>query len=116
MIKKLFQNNKDKLTFFFKLKTKVMSLDPMHRYMVVGLSLFVVYMTFFDEDNFIRRVRLWHEIQTLEGEVKRYQEEIGKAQKQLERLHSDKETLEKYAREEYLMKRENEDIFLIDED
>lgn len=93
-----------------------MSLEPMHRFMVIGLSLFVVYMTFFDEDNFLRRIKLWHEIQMLEREVNRYQDEIGKAQKQLEQLHYDKATLEKYAREEYLMKKENEDIFLINED
>ncbi|MGL5318400.1 MAG: FtsB family cell division protein [Bacteroidales bacterium] len=116
MIKELFQNNKDKLSFFFELKRKVMILEPMNRYLVIGLSVFLVYMTFFDEDNFIRRIKLWTEIQSLESQVSHYENEISKSQKQLERLHSDKETLEKFAREEYLMKRENEDIFLIEED
>lgn len=114
-IKNLLKSNKDKLEPAFEVKNKVMSLNPINRFLTIGLSIFVVYMTFFDDDNFIRRIRLWHEINRLQSEVKRYESEINDSKTELEKLQMHKETLEKYAREEYLMKKENEDIFIIEE-
>ena len=49
----------------------------------------------------------------LEKEIKHYQKEIEINSKKLNDLHTDKEGLERFAREEYFMKRSNEDVFII---
>ena len=54
-------------------------------------------------------------IRSLEKEIKFYQKEIEVNRKKLEDLHTDKEGLERFAREEYFMKRPNEDVFIIKE-
>ena len=46
-------------------------------------------------------------------EIKHYQKEIEINSKKLNDLHTDKEGLERFAREEYFMKRSNEDVFII---
>ena len=50
---------------------------------------------------------------TVEREIKAYREEIKINSEKLNNLRTDKEGLERFAREEYLMKRENEDIYII---
>ena len=49
----------------------------------------------------------------LEKEIKHYQKEIEINSKKLNDLHTDKEGLERFAREEYFMKKPNEDVYII---
>jgi cell division protein FtsB len=53
------------------------------------------------------------EIHRLEKEISQTQDEIETNRKKLKDLHSNKESLERFAREEYRMKKPNEDLFLI---
>jgi len=82
---------------------------------VVFLLLFIVWMTFFDENSFLNHRELDKEIEKLEDANKYYQDQIDTDSKIIENL-KDPDSLEKYAREEYKMKRENEDIFIIEYD
>lgn len=50
---------------------------------------------------------------SLEKEIKHYQKEIEINSKKLNDLHTDKEGLERFAREEYFMKKPNEDVYII---
>jgi len=52
----------------------------------------------------------------LEQSKKYYQQQIAATKEELEQLKSNPALMEKYAREKYLMKRDNEDLFLIRED
>ena len=52
-------------------------------------------------------------IRNLEKEIKHYQKEIEINSKKLNDLHTDKEGLERFAREEYFMKKPNEDVYII---
>ena len=52
-------------------------------------------------------------IRSLEKEIKHYQKEIELNSKKLNDLHTDKEGLERFAREEYYMKKPNEDVYII---
>ncbi|MBS1666860.1 MAG: septum formation initiator family protein [Bacteroidetes bacterium] len=80
---------------------------------VVG---FVVWMLFFDErDLFSTYFRHPQELKKLQQSSKFYQDEISTTKAELEKLKSNPSTIEKYAREKYLMKRDNEDLFLIRE-
>jgi len=80
-------------------------------FVLVGL-LFVLWMLFFDSNSYLNHKRLSDTIDQLEKDQRHYKEEIRKDSIALDEL-SDPEGLEKYAREKYHMKKENEEIFLI---
>ena len=78
---------------------------------VVG---FVVWMLFFDDRDLITtHFRHPEELKKLEQSKKYYEEQISATRRELDQLRSDPGILEKYAREKYLMKRDNEDLFLV---
>ena len=74
---------------------------------------FVLWMTIIDSNGFINRYRLSDKLSELNSQKEFYVKEIDKVSLDKERFESDQELLEKYAREEYLMKKESEDIFYI---
>jgi len=77
---------------------------------------FVVWMLFFDERDFITtHIKQPRELKKLQQSEKYYQDEITATKNEVEKLKSNPSTIEKYAREKYLMKRDNEDLFLIRE-
>jgi cell division protein FtsB len=53
------------------------------------------------------------DIYNLEKEIKQYKDEIEINKQKLKDLRTNKETLERFAREEYHMKKKNEDLFII---
>ena len=75
---------------------------------------FVVWMLFFDTNSYINQRELSKTIDQLEKDQKHYRMEIKKDFIALEEL-SNSEGIEKYARENYFMKKENEEIFIIEE-
>lgn len=77
------------------------------------IIVFGVWMLFFDNNNFIAQVRLNRTHHELEMEKQYYISEIEKDRQATFELMTDTLTLEKFGREQYLMKRENEDIYLI---
>ena len=70
-------------------------------------------MLFFDNNNFIHQHSLHSSLEDLEMEKEYYLSEIEKDKKATEELMTDTLSLEKFGREQYLMKREHEDIYLI---
>ncbi len=82
---------------------------------VIVLVLFIVWMGFFDENSFINQRELDDEIDKLENANEYYKEQIETDQNIIDNLN-DPDSLEKYAREEYKMKKDNEDIFIIEYD
>lgn len=81
----------------------------------ITLLAFVVYIVFFDSNSLISRAKSQTEISNLENEIKFYRQHIETDQAKIDALNSSLENLEKFAREEYLMKNENEEIFIINE-
>lgn len=82
---------------------------------VIILILFVIWMGFFDENSFMNHRELDEEIEKLENANEYYDKQIETDQKIIDNLN-DPDSLEKYAREEYKMKKKNEDIFIIEYD
>ena len=80
---------------------------------VVLIILFTIWMFFFDTNSYFIHHELNKEIKTLEKSKQFYQKEISKDQRFLEKM-KDSEELEKYAREQYFLKKENEDIYIIE--
>lgn len=83
-----------------------------YKYWVIGLTA-VTWMTVFDSNNFIELVELRHEISNLEEKRDYYTSEIENVRKEQKDLFSSTRNLEKFAREKYLMKKDNEDLFII---
>jgi len=78
---------------------------------------FLVWILFFDARDFITsHFRERGELMKLEKSKKYYEQQIAATKHELEQLRSNPALMEKYAREKYLMKRDNEDLFLIRED
>lgn len=74
---------------------------------------FLVWMFFFDKNDLLSQYQYHHQLSKLEQERDFYQKETAKVSKDLDELTSNKEKLEKFAREKYLMKKDNEDVFVI---
>ena len=82
----------------------------------VNIFLYLIWMLFFDQNNFVDRYRMNREIGQLEEDRLYYMEQIDKDSTRLHELTTDKQNLEKYAREQFYMKQENEDVFVIIEE
>ena len=77
---------------------------------------FAAWMLFFDERDLITTyIKQPQELKKLKQSSKFYQDEITATKTELDQLKSNPSAIEKYAREKYLMKRDNEDLFLIRE-
>jgi len=70
-------------------------------------------MLFFDQNSIIDRISLARNIKTLKQEKERLVNEISRNRESINELQSSPENLEKFAREEYFMKKRDEDIFII---
>ncbi|WP_226294260.1 FtsB family cell division protein [Aquimarina algicola] len=77
------------------------------------ILLFVIWMLFLDTNSWLIHRELDQEIQELEENKEYYIKEIVKDQKNIKTL-KDSGELEKFAREEYFMKRDNEEIYIIE--
>lgn len=85
-----------------------------HKYLIT-IVIFLIIIIFLDENNLLRRAQHKYEISELKSEIERYREQYEHDTKMLEELSNNPEALEKIAREKYLMKRPNEDIFIFEE-
>jgi cell division protein FtsB len=83
-----------------------------NRYVVV-IVCFLLYVTFFDTHDLISQIGIRMELAEISDEIEYLERNTERAKVQIEELTSDKEMLEKFAREQYRMKRENEDIFVL---
>ncbi|MDM1396191.1 FtsB family cell division protein [Myroides odoratimimus] len=83
-------------------------------FFLVGL-LFVIWIIFFDSSSLLEQRVIDQEINKLEDNKKYFENEIAKDRQAIKGLKSGDAT-EKYARENYYMKRENEDVFIIEFD
>jgi cell division protein FtsB len=81
----------------------------------IALAAFAVVILFLDKNDFFTQLERRRELRQLEKTRNHYTTQIEAEKKELESLKNNPATIEKYAREKYLMKRDNEDLFLITE-
>ena len=72
-----------------------------------------VWLCFFDRNDLSTQLELRKQVQKLETERNYYLSEINNNKREVKELETDITSLEKFAREKYLMKRENEEVFVI---
>ena|SRR5690606_23390584 len=83
-----------------------------NKYLITGIS-FAVWMLFFDRNDTPLQIKRIRELNHLQKSEQLLTQKIVETKQELELLKTNPETLEKYAREKYLMKKENEDLFIV---
>lgn len=83
---------------------------------VLTTLIFGVWLVLFDQNNLVARFSDMKKLNQLKAEKEYYTKKINEDQRRMKELMTDKENLEKFAREEYLMKKDNEDVFIVIEE
>lgn len=84
-----------------------------NRYVYATLA-FVVVILFIDQFNLFKQIHLHRSLNDQKRQIEYYEGEIAKDKQYLHDLQNDSATMEKVAREQYLMKRDNEVVYLIE--
>jgi len=79
----------------------------------LSAAVFLAFLVFFDDRDLLTNYHHRRQLNALEQSAEYYRQEIEKTKAVLNQLKNDAATLEKYAREKYLMKRDNEDLFIV---
>jgi|APTNR8051073442_1049403.scaffolds.fasta_scaffold12964_3 cell division protein DivIC len=79
---------------------------------VITISIFAVWMLFFDENNLSVQWKRKCEVAELSAKIDFYEKGIKETRHELKELTTNPETQEKFAREHYYMKHDNEDVFV----
>ena len=79
----------------------------------IAVAIFIIWIIFFDNYNLINQSKLKKDIKELEETKLFYTTEIESDSTEFQDLLNDKEKIEKFAREKFLMKKENEDLYII---
>lgn len=82
---------------------------------VIALAAFIVLMLFIDHNNFFAQLEHRRQLNDLVASKNFYQQQIDETKKNLADLQNNSAALEKFAREKFLLKKDNEDIFVVDE-
>ena len=85
-----------------------------HKY-VITIAVFAVIMLFFDDNCAITRIKSAREIYRLKSQIEMYRAQYDESTRRLNELEDNPEAIEKVAREKYLMKRSNEDIYVFED-
>jgi cell division protein FtsB len=86
-----------------------------NKYMLTT-CLFILWMLMFDQNNLNERRKNNRDYNQLIREREYFQAKIEENRKRIQELKTNNDNLEKFAREQYLMKKDNEDIFIIVDD
>lgn len=82
---------------------------------IIAILLFVVWMLFFDPKDWATISERQAKLEELQNSERVLTERIKNSRKELTLLKTSAETIEKYAREKYKMKKDNEDLFIIED-
>ncbi|MCR5660273.1 MAG: septum formation initiator family protein [Bacteroidales bacterium] len=76
--------------------------------------IFVVVILFIDQFNLFEQIRLHRLLKDQKQQIEYYDKEIKESKEYLNALQNDTATMEKVAREQYMMKRDNEVVYIIE--
>lgn len=81
---------------------------------VYSTILFLVVILFIDQFNLFEQIRLRKALKDQKQQIDYYEKELKESKQYLDKLNNDTATMEKVAREQYMMKHDNEVIYLIE--
>jgi cell division protein DivIC len=102
------------MSFFLRLKERTFFKILTNTFVMILIP-FIIWMLFFDENSYLIHSKFDKEIEDLESTISFYEDKITKDKETIKKLKDSLE-LERFARERYLMKKENEDIYIIEFD
>ncbi len=102
------------MKFLEQLKTNPLFKILTNIYVMILIP-FIIWMLFFDENSYLVHREFDKEIEDLENTISFYKDKIAIDKETIHKLKDSLE-LERFAREKYLMKKENEDIYIIEFD
>lgn len=80
---------------------------------LIATLLFIVWLVIFDKNNMVDQLQRKNDYMKLKDEAAYYEREIEKARAERDELFTNTSTLEKFAREKYFMKKDNEELFIM---
>ena len=86
---------------------------PLKNFYVLFGTFFLVWMLFIDSNDLLSQYRLTSKLNSLKAQKEYYKEKKEEVNVAREELTTNKELLEKFARENYLMKKPTEDIYVV---
>ena len=88
---------------------------PLRNKYLITFIVFLVWIFFIDKFDIITQIKMNKEFKQLKQQHEFYKEEIKKDSTEIYNLNNNPEEQERFARERFLMKKENEDLFIIRE-
>jgi cell division protein FtsB len=81
---------------------------------VIAILIFIIWVGFIDRNNLIKTFKIRKELNSLKADKEYYLQEIEETRRIRDELLNNKSSLEKFAREEYYMKKSDEEIFIVE--
>jgi cell division protein FtsB len=97
------------------LKLKIIDKIPpvLRNKYILTIVIFFTWLLLFDSNNLIARYKDLRELRKLKADREYYEKKIESERKKIYELKTDNKNLEKFAREQYRMKKPDEDLFII---
>jgi len=86
---------------------------PLRNKYILTILFFILWIIFLDDYNLIKQNQLQKEVEELENQKNYYTTQIKKDSTELYNLKNTAEQQEKFAREKFLMKKDNEEVFIL---
>ncbi len=90
-----------------------MKKSPLLKYILFSTTVFLLIVCFLRHDNVIRLVKARLDIRKQEKQIELYKGEISDLEEQIEAMSTNRDTLEKYAREKFRFAEPGDDVFII---
>ena len=84
------------------------------RYSIIATAVFIVLVGFVNQNNIVRWIRSGAEIRRQDRLIEKYNREIGEMDAQIHGLKSDKDSLERYAREHFGFAEPGDDVYVVE--
>lgn len=91
-------------------------IDRLNNKFVIASLIFLLWILFFDQNNLLNRISDLRNLREMKAQKEYYAKKIETDIQRTKELETDDDNLEKFAREQYLMKKANEDVFVIVEE
>lgn len=98
--------------FFVTLRKGSIPAILKNKYLIVSIA-FLSWMLFFDNNDLVSQVQLRMKLSEYQGQKDYYEQKIREVKKEKQELLTNQQLLEKFAREQYMMKKDDEDLFVI---
>lgn len=87
-----------------------------YRFYIISALVLIVWLTFFDRSNLLKQFDMVMELRQMQNQKEFFEKELANVKREEAEVLGSTESLEKFAREKYLMKKEGETVFvLVDE-